>query len=134
MPDQQAIKGFNKKLLAKKKELLNRLQVNAEAWSELHEQQIEFEERAANETLAAKFVGLDEQAIQELSLIEKALRKIKDQRYGICELCGRKISEKRLQAMPAAERCLDCASQSVPMFENEEEDADDPAAELIPEK
>jgi RNA polymerase-binding transcription factor DksA len=29
--------------------------------------------------------------------------------YGICEACGRPIAPARLEALPAARRCIDCA-------------------------
>ncbi len=52
MLDLHTIKQLGDKLLERRKELLNRLQVNAESWADLQEQQIEYEERAADETLA----------------------------------------------------------------------------------
>ncbi len=37
--------------------------------------------------------------------ISRALEKIKNNRFGICELCGKQIEEERLQANPAARTC-----------------------------
>jgi len=45
---------------------------------------------------------------QELALIERALRKIAQGRYGWCENCGRKITAARLQALPHALYCVAC--------------------------
>ena len=42
--------------------------------------------------------------------IDNALAKIDAGTYGICERCGRPIGEDRLEAMPAARLCIECAS------------------------
>ena len=41
--------------------------------------------------------------------VDDALRRLAEGSYGLCERCGRPISEARLEAMPTARRCLDCA-------------------------
>jgi DnaK suppressor protein len=47
---------------------------------------------------------------ETLSDIDNALAKIDAGTYGICERCGRPIGEDRLEAMPAARLCIECAS------------------------
>ena len=42
--------------------------------------------------------------------IDKALAKIDTGTYGTCEQCGKPIGEARLEAMPAAPLCIECAS------------------------
>jgi len=42
---------------------------------------------------------------KRLANINKALLKIKNGNYGICEVCGKKIEEDRLEANPAALTC-----------------------------
>ena len=37
-----------------------------------------------------------------------ALKRIDEGVYGICEDCGKPISEKRLQVAPAATQCIEC--------------------------
>jgi len=37
-----------------------------------------------------------------------ALEKIKKGKYGVCESCGKKISQKRLKISPEARLCLKC--------------------------
>jgi RNA polymerase-binding protein DksA len=51
--------------------------------------------------------GLEEGALQSLAQIERALAKIDDGTYGICERCGREIAEERLRARPWALLCID---------------------------
>jgi RNA polymerase-binding transcription factor DksA len=43
--------------------------------------------------------------------IEEALGKLDAGTYGACESCGGPIAEARLDAMPAAKLCINCASQ-----------------------
>jgi len=40
--------------------------------------------------------------------IERALSKLEDGTFGICEECGEEISEGRLQARPVATLCIKC--------------------------
>lgn len=123
MIDQQTVKRMGEVLLKKRMELLERLQLNEETWAELREQEAEFEENAATESLRARIGGLDEQTMQQLMRVQKALQKIERNQYGICELCGQEISTKRLAAVPEAERCLTCASAGKPVFGEGPEDA-----------
>jgi RNA polymerase-binding transcription factor DksA len=43
--------------------------------------------------------------------VELAIQKLDDGSYGTCEVCGKPIGEPRLEAMPAARRCIACASK-----------------------
>ena len=52
---------------------------------------------------------LDEEAKHELALVNSALGRIEKGEYGICEACGNEISEARLDALPHAEKCINCA-------------------------
>ena len=45
-----------------------------------------------------------------LELIE-AMKRIEEGTYGICEDCGKPISEKRLQVAPAATLCIECKAE-----------------------
>jgi RNA polymerase-binding transcription factor DksA len=49
--------------------------------------------------------------LDTLREIEDALRKFDDGSYGSCESCGNQIAEARLEAMPAARLCINCASK-----------------------
>ena len=43
-----------------------------------------------------------------LNRIDEALEKIESGSYGLCELCGKKVSKVRLKAVPYAELCVPC--------------------------
>jgi RNA polymerase-binding protein DksA len=51
--------------------------------------------------------GLEEGVQQSLQQIERAMTKIDEGTYGICERCGREIPEERLRARPWALLCID---------------------------
>ncbi|MEX0678762.1 MAG: TraR/DksA C4-type zinc finger protein [Pirellulales bacterium] len=59
--------------------------------------------------------GFDEQVIlaqneeQLLEDVEAALERIEAGAYGNCELCGQKIPKERLDALPQAATCVECA-------------------------
>lgn len=49
---------------------------------------------------------------EALSEVEAALTRLAEGRYGHCEVCGKPIGQPRLEAKPAARRCINCASRS----------------------
>lgn len=49
-----------------------------------------------------------EQQKKELSEIDKALSKIRNGGYGICEMCEDEIGFQRLKVKPHAVYCIDC--------------------------
>ena len=52
--------------------------------------------------------ALGAQEIKRLNLIDAALSRVEDGRYGICMSCGKKIPRERLGAMPYAILCIEC--------------------------
>ena len=47
---------------------------------------------------------------EQLDDVDLALRKMDQGAYGRCDNCGKEIQEARLEAIPAARHCIDCAS------------------------
>ena len=56
-------------------------------------------------------VAAYEQMQEKLAEIHEALRKIDEGTYGICEMCGKPIGPARLEAIPSATRCVECAGR-----------------------
>lgn len=50
-----------------------------------------------------------------LMQIEDSLNRIENGMYGICEKCGRKIKEERLEIIPYAKFCIECANKEIPL-------------------
>jgi DnaK suppressor protein len=42
--------------------------------------------------------------------VERALERVREGAYGICEACGRRIPAARLKFQPSATRCVECQS------------------------
>lgn len=45
---------------------------------------------------------------KELAQIEKSLQKMKDGRYGSCDVCDKNIPVARLRALPYSHLCINC--------------------------
>jgi len=54
-------------------------------------------------------LALRDRSRTELHLVETALRAIDQGTYGTCTSCGRAIAPERLEALPWAAMCIDCA-------------------------
>jgi DnaK suppressor protein len=52
--------------------------------------------------------SLLENARDLLTQVDRALRKIEDGTYGVCESCGKSIEAARLKALPYASLCISC--------------------------
>jgi RNA polymerase-binding transcription factor DksA len=57
----------------------------------------------------ARVAGLLGDAEANLKHLDDALTKLATGTYGVCEDCGKAISPDRLEALPAARSCFDCA-------------------------
>jgi len=53
--------------------------------------------------------ALDDEAKTIVLQIDAALSSIRASTYGICKKCGKPIAEKRLEAIPYATTCIECA-------------------------
>lgn len=53
-------------------------------------------------------ISLREKIIRDIREIDRALEKMTDGEFGICELCGEEIQKKRLEVRPNARYCIKC--------------------------
>ena len=56
-------------------------------------------------------VSMEKNLELKLKRIDLALEKVKKDEYGICEKCGKAISQKRLSVCPDAKMCGKCVEQ-----------------------
>jgi DnaK suppressor protein len=47
-----------------------------------------------------------------ISKVQEALERIDNGTFGICDSCGKPISEKRLMARPVTTECIDCKTKA----------------------
>jgi DnaK suppressor protein len=57
-------------------------------------------------------LALRDRSRAELEKVEAALGKLDDGTYGACASCGNPIGTERLEAIPWAPLCIDCARKS----------------------
>ena len=60
----------------------------------------------------AQLLGLLAGARREISALDRAASRLRAGIYGRCLNCGYEIPDARLEALPAAETCLNCAAKS----------------------
>jgi len=68
------------------------------------------EERAVERENDEVLESLGNAELLEFRMIEAALQRVTEGEYGYCVDCGDKISEERLDVLPAAPKCQKCAS------------------------
>ena len=56
-------------------------------------------------------LGLLENDEQKLKEIDAALERIEQGTFGRCEECGKDLSKERLEALPYARHCIECAQK-----------------------
>jgi DnaK suppressor protein len=55
-------------------------------------------------------IGVGQTLESTLTRIERALAKLDEGTYGVCDACGQPIARGRLQAMPDSVLCVTCAA------------------------
>lgn len=100
---------FKQKLLSLQQELSERV---AKIDNDLHSRRTssKFSDQVVDRQNDDVLLNLKEEAQQELEQINLALVKVENNRYGICEKCHEDISADRLNAVPFAARCKQCAA------------------------
>jgi DnaK suppressor protein len=63
---------------------------------------------AGSEEIASQLAELE---ARELSQIERAIARMKQGTYGLCEVCQTKIPVARLNALPYSTTCVQCARE-----------------------
>lgn len=69
------------------------------------------DDSAQEVTTYEEYLILERSLSKMLNEVNKALEKIKTEKYGICESCKKSIEKNRLKAMTTATLCLKCASK-----------------------
>lgn len=69
----------------------------------------DFSEQAVDLADDEALAGTAEVIRQEISEIRAALLRIENGSYGTCSACGSSIGRARLDALPTATRCINCA-------------------------
>ena len=111
MARKDALLRLHKRLVAQRDDLRHKLALGAAlasdygaGTSDLGDVANDDAEREVNTQLASL-------ETRELLKIERAIRAIREGRYGQCDMCGRPIPIARLQALPYTSSCIECQRQ-----------------------
>jgi DnaK suppressor protein len=109
MIDKEVIAEIREILLDRRGELINLRRSLNESWQILQEPEKELEETASKGTISLEMQRRGDNVQSEIRNIDAALVKMDEGEYGRCEACRRPIKLQRLQALPWARHCVDCA-------------------------
>jgi RNA polymerase-binding protein DksA len=60
----------------------------------------------------AKELSIEQNTLDLLGKVERALERVAEGSYGSCESCGKSIPMNRLDVLPYATLCIDCARKA----------------------
>jgi len=111
--DQDFLDKMEAALLTLKAEIVDNLIASNEDFKEIMEG-MEPKDPAdiASDDIDRKMIeAIGTQELKRLKLIESAITRIKQGKYGHCIKCGKRIPQDRLVAIPFALMCIECKSE-----------------------
>ncbi|MDR0443839.1 MAG: TraR/DksA family transcriptional regulator [Treponema sp.] len=111
--DQEFISKMEESLIRLKAEIVDNLIANNEDFKEIVEG-LEAKDvvDVASDDIDRKMIeAIGSQELKRMKLIESALTRIKQGKYGHCIKCSKRIPQDRLQAIPYALMCIECKSE-----------------------
>lgn len=68
-------------------------------------------DQGSDTNLMEHTVMMMEQERDKIRLLNEALERVYDGNFGICEICGERIQEARLEVIPYASSCYNCTEK-----------------------
>ena len=110
--DREKLEYFRMLLSNKLEELLNEAGKAVSGMSESKEDNYpDPTDRASHETDRNFLLRVKDRERKLIAKVKEALKRIDEGTYGICEVCGEDISEKRLEARPVTTYCIECKKE-----------------------
>jgi len=111
--DQEFLDKMETALLALKAEIVDALVASSEEFKEIMEgeEPKDLADVASDDMDRKMIEAIGTQELKRLKLIESAITRIKQGKYGHCIKCGKRIPQDRLIAIPYALMCIDCKSE-----------------------
>jgi DnaK suppressor protein len=99
-------------LFALKKEIIDTLLANNEDFRAIVEgiDPKDFADIAADDMDRKMLETIGSKDMKRMKLIDSAIGRIEQGKYGLCMKCGKKIPRERLTAIPYALLCIECQS------------------------
>ncbi len=108
---EKTTQSLRKRLIKRRDEILRQVAKTASDRVGLEERAIERLDEAQREDLTRILDKLDQRGREEIEEIDLALGRMGAGTYGVCELCRKSITIKRLEIMPATRLCRTCAQK-----------------------
>lgn len=109
--DAETIK-IREQLTANRQELLNIIQMNQSAERNSTESNFSNEIDMASDLEGREMMfQLTSRDLNELKRIQDAIYRIDHGTYGSCDVCSKKISQKRLKILPLSSLCIECKEE-----------------------
>ena len=110
LKEQDFIAKMEKSLDSLKKEIFTTLAASSEDFRQIVEaaDPKDLADIASDDIDRKMLEALGSQELRRLGMIDAALSRIQQGKYGICLKCGKKIPRERLEAIPYALMCIDC--------------------------
>ncbi|HDH98266.1 MAG TPA: RNA polymerase-binding protein DksA [Deltaproteobacteria bacterium] len=109
--EQAQLEYFRKLLQKKLDDLLGEAGKTLEEMTDMNNHFPDPTDRASVESDRSFELRIRDRERKLIKKINKALERIEDGTYGICEDCGEEIGAKRLTARPVTTRCIECKSK-----------------------
>ena len=106
--DQERLECFRSLLQSQLDELIQEALKTVNGMTNLKENFPDPTDRAALETDRNFLLRIRDRERKLIEKIKEALERIDQDRFGICEMCGKEISEERLMARPVTTLCIEC--------------------------
>ena len=107
--DKKRLEYYRKKLLAKREELLRNIaRTEEEGRAADDDPTVDLADKAANSYTKEFLFGQTHHDRFTLQLIEDALKRIRENQFGLCVNCQEEVQQKRLEAVPWARHCITC--------------------------
>jgi len=106
-------KEFRKILLERKERIIRKLSefINESKEVETNVAK-DIVDKAENSYTKEFLLSLSDTERDQLMLIDEALRRLDTDDFGLCQLCSREISRKRLDALPWTPTCINCQEKA----------------------
>ncbi|GHU01665.1 dimethylmenaquinone methyltransferase [Betaproteobacteria bacterium] len=110
--DQEFAARMDKSLTDLKLEIISNLLVSNEDFKEIVEgmDPKDLADIASDDIDRKMIEAIGSQDLKRLKLIDSALTRIQQGKYGLCIKCGKRIPNDRLEAIPYALMCIECKS------------------------
>lgn len=111
--EKEFTKKMKESLLDHKEELIGHLMTNNEDFRQIVEtmESKDVIDIASDDVDRKMLETMGSKEVNRLKIIDSALTRIEQGKYGLCMKCGKRIPEERLKAIPYALMCIACKSQ-----------------------